>query len=160
MLIDGGAAADVVEDRGGFHCCEAGGAHEVSGGLGGGEAIDDVVRGGEKILQIGNWMDGDGFVAARGLADGLDFHAERLEQFGESAGDGAEAEEKDGLAEEQVRLHSEFADGPCPWPELIAEGLGNRSRLGEHEREQMFGARFIEDRGAVGEEDAAGFEGV
>ncbi len=48
-------------------------------------------------------------------------------------------------------LVADVFDGPRAGAELVGEGGGECAGVGEHESEDVLGARFVEDGGAVGE---------
>jgi len=80
--------------------------------------------------------------------------------LGEPAGDGAVAEEQDGLAGEEMAAGAEIGGGPGARAVLVGEGWGKSAGVGEHESEDVLGAGFVVNGGAVGGEGVSAAEGV
>jgi len=94
-LVHGGAAADVVEGRAGFHRSEAFGVEKVVGLFAGGEDVDHMVGGGQGLGEAGGGDRRHALVATRMAAVGDDVWLERGEELDEFAGDGAIAHDED-----------------------------------------------------------------
>ena len=84
---------------------------------------------------------------------------ERGEQFSKTAGDGAEADDEGGLAEEQMGGIADEGGGPGAIGGLVVKGAGKLAGEREHHGQNVLGARFSIDGGGVGEEGAALVEG-
>ncbi len=161
VLLDGGAAADVVEDGAAFHLREPFIVDEMAGGGVVGEDVEHVIGLRESGGELLGRDHGQAFVAARLAAQGGDLHFERREQFYKMRGDGAIAEDDGGLA---ARRDAGLPDGE-PFRGAVggvgAQGLRQAAGLREEEGEGVFGASFGVDRGAVGyDQFAFGSEGA
>lgn len=159
-MVDGAAASDVVKLCAGFHAGEATGVDVVARGFVVGEGVDDVVGLGEGGADAVLRDDVHAGFAAGAAADGEDAHAERREERGEAAGDGAVTEHENGFAVEEARVVAALEILPGAVGELVSMRLEELAPEGEHHGEDVLRAGFGENAGSVGEGAAAGADGI
>lgn len=154
-LIDGGAAADVVEDGTGFAGLKAGGVEEMPCVGAVGEDVENMVGLAEGGLQVGVAVNhADIGAVGGGAAVGGDVQGVGTEEFDEAFADGAKAENEQVLAVEGHAVVAEVNPVLAGLHGAGAQGEGQLPGLGQEKGEEMIGAGAVEDVGAVAELNA------